>query len=179
MILVYNSWPGWNLERIWRNSVSKCLWALHWTVEQVCTCINYVASIFAAFLCSNVVIGNDYYCPSCPLQPCSGVGMETSARCMHVQGQEGGGGKGAMLQEQCMPILVPCLSCLFHCTKRYLQLIEFCNKRPWFKPFTSDFAHEMLIHSFCLKDLFIRISRYRFIVTADSIFTGHLVWHYP
>lgn len=94
-------------------------------------------------------------------------------------GPRGGGGKGAMLQEQCMPILVPCLSCLFHCTKRYLQLIEFCNKRPWFKPFTSDFAHEMLIHSFCLKDLFIRISRYRFIVTADSIFTGHLVWHYP
>lgn len=59
-------------------------------MEQVCTCINYVASIFAAFLCSNVVIGNDYYCPSCPLQPCSGVGMETSARCMHVKGQEGG-----------------------------------------------------------------------------------------
>ena len=84
-----------------------------------------------------------------------------------------------MLQELLMPISVPCLSYLFHCTKRYLQLIEFCNKRPRFKPFTSDFAHEMLIHSFCLKDLFIRISRYSFIVTADSIFTGHLVWHYP
>ena len=29
---------GRDIKRIWRNSVSKCLWTLHWTVEQVHVC---------------------------------------------------------------------------------------------------------------------------------------------